>query len=382
MSFSILELVSYFGGFFGLVLVVVILTTMKGKKTIKISLSFILTVSSLTVILGAWGYSGKMIYTPHLFRIDSPIHLLGAPSYYILTLALLKKDFKFRPILLLNFIPAFINLIEFFPLFLSSGDDKLLSYNNYILEHGSLSLHNHYMLKIAVAWGYFGAQLYVFNKYVLKTSSQKVTDKYIRKWVSFFLAGQFACYAGFLADQLTGLNLTSDPYKLSITLILIIELVLVFSLIFTPRVLYGSLTSDEKIQKKYLYSSLSEDDKLKIFSLWQDFIGDKSKPYLSPKLTLPEVAEKLKTNPQRLSQVINEKSHMSFSDYLNYMRVEEAKKLLSGDKYENFTIDAIAHESGFNSKSPFYKSFKKFTGMTPKLFIEKLTNKDRSEFSE
>jgi len=39
--------------------------------------------------------------------------------------------------------------------------------------------------------------------------------------------------------------------------------------------------------------------------------------------------------------------------------------------YRNYTLLAIAFESGFNSKSSFNTIFKSATGMTPSMFREK-----------
>lgn len=371
MNFSVSELISYFGGFLGLLLVIVIFTKMKGKTLIKLSLSFILIQTSLSVILGAWGYSGKMVYTLYLYRLDSPIHFLGGPAYYFFILSLLNKDFKFRWIHLLNVLPAVLNFVQFIPFYLSSNANKLANYESN-LESGTIVLRYHYLLKTIILWIYFFAQIYIFIKYIKKDSDKKIYDKHIIYWILVFFAGQFICYGGILIDHVTGLQLFKDPYQFSMDMVLFIVYTLVLSLIFTPRLLYGNLFYDKPAQKKYSYSSLLKDEKLRIFTSWLEFIDNENKPFLNPKLSLREVAEKINTNPSRLSQVINEKSQMNFNDYLNYLRVEEAKKLLGGDDYQNLTIDAIAQKSGFNSKSPFYISFKKFTGMTPKNFVEKI----------
>jgi AraC-like DNA-binding protein len=45
--------------------------------------------------------------------------------------------------------------------------------------------------------------------------------------------------------------------------------------------------------------------------------------------------------------------------------VNYSKEILSNKDYKNYTIVAIGLESGFNSKSTFYKVFKKIVGCTP-----------------
>jgi AraC-like DNA-binding protein len=93
------------------------------------------------------------------------------------------------------------------------------------------------------------------------------------------------------------------------------------------------------------------------------------KPFINPKISLLEIASYLKTSPQQVSQVINEKTHLNFNDFVNTYRIEEAKKILLSPSFSKLTIDAIAQKSGFNSKSAFYTAFKKGTNMTPKEFI-------------
>ena len=53
----------------------------------------------------------------------------------------------------------------------------------------------------------------------------------------------------------------------------------------------------------------------------------------------------------------------NFNGYINGLRINYAIKLMK--KYPNYTIRAIADESGFNSAPILYNLFKKKTGMTP-----------------
>jgi AraC-like DNA-binding protein len=49
-------------------------------------------------------------------------------------------------------------------------------------------------------------------------------------------------------------------------------------------------------------------------------------------------------------------------------RIREAKILLKDPEHEQLTIEDLADEVGYNSKSAFNRSFKKHTGLTPSEF--------------
>ncbi|MGB4773452.1 MAG: helix-turn-helix domain-containing protein [Chitinophagaceae bacterium] len=85
--------------------------------------------------------------------------------------------------------------------------------------------------------------------------------------------------------------------------------------------------------------------------------------FLNPNLTLDETAKELKVSKHQLSQFLNENLGQSFTNLINGYRIERAKELLQTQK--NYTIEGIGYDSGFNSKSTFFTSFKKTTGKTP-----------------
>lgn len=89
------------------------------------------------------------------------------------------------------------------------------------------------------------------------------------------------------------------------------------------------------------------------------------KLYLNPLLNLSILAEKFDLSEGYVSQHINSYTKGNFANYVNSLRVEEAKRLLKEDAYAQFTIVAIGLESGFNSKTSFYNAFKKHTGKSP-----------------
>lgn len=93
------------------------------------------------------------------------------------------------------------------------------------------------------------------------------------------------------------------------------------------------------------------------------FIGEKR--FLDPTVTLDKIAEELDLSKSYLSRIINGELGSSFPDYLNSLRVEEAKSYLSNPDFSNYTLVAIGLEAGFNSKTTFNNTFKKVTGITP-----------------
>ncbi len=89
------------------------------------------------------------------------------------------------------------------------------------------------------------------------------------------------------------------------------------------------------------------------------------KLYLDSSLTLESVAKYLQLSSSYLSRIINAELEISFTDYLNRHRIEEAKAYLENPEFSRYTIVAIGLEAGFNSKSTFFYVFKKVTGKTP-----------------
>jgi AraC-like DNA-binding protein len=93
-----------------------------------------------------------------------------------------------------------------------------------------------------------------------------------------------------------------------------------------------------------------------------------NKLYLDPLLSLEALASEFGMSKSYFSKLINSYSDYNFSDFINSLRVEQAKKFLSNDEFSEYTIVAIGLECGFNSKSTFYSAFKKFTSQTPTTF--------------
>ena len=85
----------------------------------------------------------------------------------------------------------------------------------------------------------------------------------------------------------------------------------------------------------------------------------------SKNVTLEDVAEHVHLNPSYFSTLFKQSTGSSFREYLNMVRIEESKRLLSAT---DLSIIDIALAAGFEDQSYFTKVFKKYTGLTPKQY--------------
>jgi len=115
---------------------------------------------------------------------------------------------------------------------------------------------------------------------------------------------------------------------------------------------------------KYARSALSRERAARLAERIETAMRDDEK-YLDETLSLDGLARHLRAAPNHVSQTLNQQLETSFFDYIARWRIEAAKPILLED---GNTILSIAYEVGFNSRSTFYKAFRRETGMTPAAF--------------
>lgn len=100
------------------------------------------------------------------------------------------------------------------------------------------------------------------------------------------------------------------------------------------------------------------------------------KIYLQKNITLADLADKLGTNSTYLSQYINNQLKTNFNDYINSQRIDEACRMFRSNTTLKYSVDQIADRVGFSSRTTFYNTFKKFTGITPAVFQKYILSSD------
>lgn len=89
--------------------------------------------------------------------------------------------------------------------------------------------------------------------------------------------------------------------------------------------------------------------------------------FLHPRLTLNDVADRLNTNKTYVSKMVNNTYNLGFPELINTLRVDYAEQYILN--HREAKQNEIAERCGFLSASSFNNTFKKVTGMTPKVWI-------------
>ncbi len=124
--------------------------------------------------------------------------------------------------------------------------------------------------------------------------------------------------------------------------------------------LVSSSMKNNVIEKK----DVSSENSKKLLKEVNDYIVNNT-IFTKPDLTILDISEGINVHPKKISGTINTNLNQNFNTYINSFRIEKAKALLNSEIANNFSVEGIGKEVGFQSKSTFYDAFKKVTGTTP-----------------
>ncbi|AXR60806.1 helix-turn-helix domain-containing protein [Leptospira mayottensis] len=89
-----------------------------------------------------------------------------------------------------------------------------------------------------------------------------------------------------------------------------------------------------------------------------------SKGFIDEELRLPDFAIDLGLTTHQASYYLNQYLNMSFTDFLQFHRINEVKDMMCINA--NYNLLNIALECGFNSASSFHRACVKYTGKSPR----------------
>ena len=115
-----------------------------------------------------------------------------------------------------------------------------------------------------------------------------------------------------------------------------------------------------KIELKNIYDSAHANSRLIYLS--RKYIGENFK---NPELNISMIAEKVKVSKNHLSREYSKESGETLVEYITKLRIKEAKKLLENTNLKTYEI---AEKIGFSNSETFFRTFKKYCGITPKQY--------------
>jgi AraC-like DNA-binding protein len=354
-------------------------------------LSFLLLVHCWSVILFLILYSEYILQFPHVFKTGLPLNFLIAPFSYLYVRAVLFNEKKIQKRDLIHLIPFVIVFINYIPFYLLPVNEKVTVIQNSLnywpdtfkYQAGFLPENFSILFRLILAIIYLVLQwnLILSYKKVHKESSIQIQISNVLKWLKLFTITSTVIFFGIIGFMLTVFFLPSyynDEILMQIPSLLVSVgfFVMAAYLLTHPEILsglpfvkYKEVPSDVINDKSYMFPYINEDYKLEMERIVDYFKIEK--PYLNKDLNINQVSVALAIPSRELSYIINNHFGQRFNDFLNKYRIEYITKKINKEYLSNYTIEGIASEAGFASKSTFNLAFKKYHQCTPTEYFSK-----------
>jgi AraC-like DNA-binding protein len=324
-------------------------------------LLFLLAIMSLPFAIKP---TNLIFYVPYIIDLEWAAGFLFAPFYLWFVREMTGEKTVFNWKELLQVIPAVAALLYFSKFYFKSAEEQLeylrLTQFTYIED---------YQIGDAIFYPYIqGYFIYVIV--LLYRRKNKVSGIYLsnlqwlRKYTLILLIFGF-CGAIIFMLQLPQIYIDIVPLaSASLYMVIIYRFLQQSGKNIEEE---SPLVKEEKKESKLKYSgsNLSPEEAERLNNELQKLM-QQDKLFLQSELTLQTLSQALKISAHHLSQVINQYHEKNFSDFINAYRIEEAKKIILGNT--QLKLEAVGYECGFNTKTTFYASFKKYTGSTPSEF--------------
>lgn len=358
----------------GLLLSVVLVIHKRGNSTANKILAALIFVFSFRIIEVIAVWSKYIIEFPQLFSVTAPFKYLYGPLLFFYALALTEKlNFKTRD--LLHVVPFLAHIWIFLPLFMAPYAFKVDLLTNVILvadPNGPIEINRYFTFSILqiphlLCYTFITWRTITRYRKELNGSLQSL-EKIKLDWLERLLIGYGSLSALWLAYTIAiifGANYLMELDYLATGMVCLMIYAIGYSTFQQPEIISDGLVLKQlpKYEKSTLTQHQAENYSAQLLAVMET-----ERPYINSDLKLTDLAKLLSISPHHLSQILNERLHQKFSDFINSYRIEEAKQRLLNSNDPNLTILEVAYDVGFNTKASFNAAFKKLTGQTPTQF--------------
>jgi AraC-like DNA-binding protein len=366
-----------------------------GNPKLRLLLFVILSEIGLHFLVILFVLIGLIQDFPFLIRGIFPYFYLIQPAIYFYVVVNLNENYEFTKKDLLHLTPAILSLIDNCGFYLG-GPEHWQYWSNSISNNFAemakypgilmLSKYNFIFLDLLnisytlFAWRYY----FHFIK-----NNQEIKDQFVLKWLKMFLiiisififslASNLICNFKYLDTIINNSNTS-----VLITFCLIVFSILAFScyILFNPILLYGlpkinydTIADNVNTLPNFKSNKNAiEDHNIKEFELAQTIISEikEKQLYKNKDFSISLASQHFSIPIHHISFIINNHVQKSFPDIVCELRIDHAIQLLKDNRNKKYTMEAIGNLSGFKSRSTFYSSFKKITGITPNEYYQNL----------
>jgi AraC-like DNA-binding protein len=382
----------------GFLVTFLILINLKTSNKSNLYLFFFLLINNIYSLAHyAAIYSGNNRFTAIMLVHFTPFYLLLGPLFFFYVRGLINDDASLSKKDIIHFIPAILILINISPYIFQDIDQKLFFASEVIKDPVNILKYNFLFLSPTANFisrpiftiSYLIPAVYLIYKKRLNENYNDIQAKLIYRWLISLIGITALLYFAFLIFSIIGYttlnaNETADRGEYVLYASAIGLLLLNFSLLFFPNILYGLPQLDyAMIKSRNKVTVVNEEIKkeVKSFEISEDKLSLlKSKidaylltlPYISLNFTLSVMSAETDIPAHHLSYYLNEHLKLNFNTWKNDLRINHVINLINSGSYESLTLDALSKQSGFGSRSSFINAFKLKTGQTPSEYLQNL----------
>lgn len=320
-----------------------------------------------------------------LFNHFTPLYLLIGPCYYLFVLKRLNKINKLTANHLLHALPALIQLIAIIPYFFVPWTQKLDLVANIFLDptiQDSLKVNLFFSPKFNYAARLIHFTIYCIISLSLILKSLKNRTNTIKPLKSLKkITIIFLLLTLFYSIHILVIVVSNSYSTKIIKTILFIDTLLFIGLLIEILKHPELIFSPNKFKTSYLnkspFSNSSKYENNVPKSIYDDIdkkinlmIKDRSF-LINPSTNFDVFCQKINQNKYHIRSYLK-LNYITFILLKNRARVAEAIKYLESEN--NYKLDFVAKKSGFNTRSNFFKIFKKITGSTPSEYEKRESN--------
>jgi len=325
------------------------------------------------------GFIDKM---PHLYRVVSPLQFLFGPLSYFFFRATLRPYQRFAKWDWLHFLPFFVSIIGLIPIFLLSADEKMIlidlarDYKTAWYQKDTFGLDYvvSFRIKFISFFIYLFFQWRMILGYMRNASVElRQNNKSLRVWLLFDITlKSLICVILFCSTWLESYAGLASVVQMALVSLEI--MISAFFLIASPELLKGVefkgvildtlLKRDEDLilgspEKNIEVGVSKKNENVLVMSRIEQFL-QLEQPFLDPEFGVIDLSRALQLPGRTISSAIKSTLGIGFPEYINKKRLSYLEhKLQISPELHNFSVDALAKMTGFNSRSGFYKAFKK-----------------------